>query len=81
MVGDNTNSAALILVRIANAAMLVIATPDTLGVRRMVDVTHTHGEDESTLLRAVFFGEEKLARGMAGHVMTRFAPAVEPAHA
>ena len=52
MVGDNTNSAALILVRIANAAMLVIATPDTLGVRRMVDVTHTHGEDESTLLRA-----------------------------
>jgi CPA2 family monovalent cation:H+ antiporter-2 len=96
VVGDATDPAVLIQAHIANAAMLVIATPDTLGVRRMVDVARTlnpavevvlrtHSEDESVLLRAeglgtVFFGEEELARGMAGHVMTRFAPA-EPAHA
>ncbi|MDC8016061.1 YbaL family putative K(+) efflux transporter [Tahibacter soli] len=97
VVGDATDPAVLIQAHIANAAMLVIATPDTLGVRRMVDVARTlnpavevvlrtHSEDESVLLRAeglgtVFFGEEELARGMAGHVMTRFAPAAEPAHA
>jgi CPA2 family monovalent cation:H+ antiporter-2 len=95
--GDATDPAVLIQAHIANAAMLVIATPDTLGVRRMVDVARTlnpaievvlrtHSEDESQLLRAeglgtVFFGEEELARGMAGHVVTRFAPAVEAAHA
>lgn len=97
VVGDATDPAVLIQAHIANAAMLVIATPDTLGVRRMVDVARTlnpavevvlrtHSEDESVLLRAeglgtVFFGEEELARGMAGHVMARFAPAAEPAHA
>ncbi|HJU38533.1 MAG TPA: cation:proton antiporter, partial [Tahibacter sp.] len=95
--GDATDPAVLIQAHIANAAMLVIATPDTLGVRRMVDVARalnpavevvlrTHSEDESKLLRAeglgtVFFGEEELARGMAGHVVTRFAPAAGPAHA
>ena len=95
--GDATDPAVLVQAHIANAATLVIATPDTLGVRRMVDVARTlnpgvevvlrtHSEDESVLLRAeglgtVFFGEEELARGMAGHVMTRFAPAAEPAHA
>jgi CPA2 family monovalent cation:H+ antiporter-2 len=42
-------------------------------------VLRTHSEDESQLLRndglgTVFFGEEELAKGMAGHIVERFAP-------
>ena len=42
-------------------------------------VLRTHNEDESLLLRkegigTVFLGEEELARGMASHVLERFAP-------
>jgi len=86
--GDAADPAALIQAHIADAAMLVIATPDTLGVRRMVEaarqlnpgievVVRTHTEDESDLLRrdnvgTVFFGEEELAKGMAAHVLRRF---------
>ena len=44
----------------------------------------THNEDESLLLRkegigTVFMGEEELARGMASHVLERFAPQQETA--
>ncbi len=86
--GDAADPAALIQAHIADAAMLVIATPDTLGVRRMVEtarqlnpgievVVRTHSEDESQLLRqdkvgTVFFGEEELAKGMTAHVLRRF---------
>ncbi len=88
--GDATDPAVLIQAHIANAAMLVIATPDLINVRQMVDtakklnpaieiVLRTHSEDESQLLRkgnvgTVFYGEEELARGMAAHVLHRFAP-------
>jgi CPA2 family monovalent cation:H+ antiporter-2 len=70
--------------------MLVVATPDPLNVRQMVDtartlnpgieiVLRTHSEEESQLLRndgvgTVFFGEEELAKGMTCHVLERFAP-------
>ncbi len=86
--GDAADPAALIQAHIADAAMLVIATPDTLGVRKMVEtarllnpgievVVRTHNEDESDLLRkdkvgTVFFGEEELAKGMLAHVLQRF---------
>ncbi len=88
--GDAADPAVLIQAHIANAAMLVIATPDPLNVRQMVDtartlnpaievVLRTHSEDESQLLRkngvgTVFFGEEELAKGMTTHVLQRFAP-------
>ncbi|HEY0297227.1 MAG TPA: YbaL family putative K(+) efflux transporter [Bordetella sp.] len=88
--GDAAEPAVLIQAHIAHAAMLVVAAPDPVDVRKMVDtarklnpgieiVLRTHSEDESHLLRkenlgAVFFGEEELARGMAGHVLARFAP-------
>jgi len=88
--GDAADPAVLIQAHIANAAMLVIATPDPLNVRQMVDtartlnpgievVLRTHSEDESVLLRkngvgTVFFGEEELAKGMTTHVLQRFAP-------
>ena len=88
--GNAAEPAVLIQAHIANAAMLVVATPDTLHVRQMVDtaralnpgieiVLRTHSETESALLRSegigtVFFGEEELAKGMTHHVLARFAP-------
>jgi len=88
--GDATEPAVLIQAHIAEAAMLVVATPDPINVRRMADtarrlnpdieiVLRTHSEDELQLLRnekvgTVFFGEEELAKGMASHVLARFAP-------
>ncbi len=89
--GDAVDPAVLIQAHIAEAAMLVIATPDTLGVRQMVETARTlnpgievvvrsPSEQELQLLRqegvgAVFLGEEELAKGMLAHVVQRFAPA------
>ena len=89
--GNASDPAVLIQAHIANAAMLVVATPDPVGVRQMADtaralnpgieiVLRTHSEGESQLLRrdnvgVVFFGEEELAKGMMAHVLERFAPA------
>ncbi|HEY0917857.1 MAG TPA: NAD-binding protein [Devosia sp.] len=86
--GDAADPAVLIQAHVADAAMLVVATPDTMGVRKMVEtarqlnpaievVVRTHNEDESELLRrdkvgTVFFGEEELAKGMTAHVLRRF---------
>ena len=79
----------LIQAHIANAAMLVIATPDTVDVRKIAEIARTlnpsieivlrtHSESELQLLMrdgigAVFFGEEELARGMSAHALRRFA--------
>ena len=89
--GDASEPSVLIQAHIAEAAMLVIAAPDPLNVRHMADtarrlnpdieiVLRTHSEDELQLLRkermgTVFLGEEELAKGMASHVLARFAPA------
>jgi CPA2 family monovalent cation:H+ antiporter-2 len=88
--GNAADPAVLIQAHIADAAMLVVATPDPLNVRQMADtartlnpgieiVLRTHSEEESVMLRkdsigTVFFGEEELAKGMTGHVLERFAP-------
>ncbi|MFA7291323.1 MAG: YbaL family putative K(+) efflux transporter [Rhodocyclaceae bacterium] len=88
--GNAAEPAVLIQAHIAHAAMLVIATPDPVNVRQMVEtartlnpnieiVLRTHSEDESLLLRkegvaTVFFGEEELAKGMSRHVLQRFVP-------
>ncbi len=88
--GDAADPVVLIQAHIATAAMLVVATPDPLYVRQMVEssrklnpaieiVLRTHSEEESVLLRkdgtcTVFFGEEELAKGMTGHVLARFTP-------
>src|SRR5574343_541593 len=85
--GDAGEPAVLIQAHIADAAMLVVATPDPVNVRQMVEtartlnpgidiVLRTHSEAESALWRkenlgTVFCGEEELARGMAGHVLRR----------
>jgi len=88
--GNAAEPAVLIQAHIADAAMLVVATPDPLNVRQMVDtartlnpgieiVLRTHSENESQMLRmdgvgTVFYGEEELAKGMTQHVLERFAP-------
>lgn len=88
--GDAADPVVLVQAHIAQAAMLVVATPDSLNVRQMVNtartlnpdieiVLRTHNEDESVLMRkenlgTVFYGEEELARGMTEHVTQRFAP-------
>lgn len=87
--GDAAEPEVLIQAHIADAAMLVIATPDTLSVRKMAEIARTlnpgveivvrsHSEDESALLRSegigtIFNGEESLASGMASHVLQRFS--------
>jgi monovalent cation:H+ antiporter-2, CPA2 family len=88
--GSAADPVVLVQAHIAHAAMLVIATPDTIHVRQMADtaralnpdieiILRTHSEEESELLNsegigAVFFGEEELAKGMASHVLERFTP-------
>jgi CPA2 family monovalent cation:H+ antiporter-2 len=67
--------------------MLVIATPDTVSVRRMAEIARTlnpaieiavrtHSEEEARLLTEenvgmVFFGERELAFAMTRHVLAR----------
>lgn len=88
--GNAADPEVLAQAHVANAAMLVVATPDPIGVRQMGEtaralnphielVLRTHSEDESQLLRkdgigTVFFGEEELAKGMMSHIVRRFAP-------
>jgi len=88
--GDASEPSVLIQAHIANASMLVIATPDTIDIRKMVDtarllqpniqiVVRTHSETEARFIKdedlgTVFFGEEELAKGMTKHVLARYAP-------
>jgi CPA2 family monovalent cation:H+ antiporter-2 len=88
--GNASEPSVLIQAHIANASMLVVATPDTIDVRKMVDtakalrpeiriVLRTHNEAESELLRkdnlgTVFYGEEELANGMCKFIVSQFAP-------
>lgn len=88
--GNAADPSVLIQAHITNAALLVIATPDSMDVRKMAEiattlqpgievVVRTHSEVESKLLLkdgigTVFFGEEELAKGMTKHVLERFSP-------
>jgi len=83
--GDSSDPGTLIQAHIADAAMLVIATPDPLNVQRMTEIARslnpdiqivirTHSPDAAEIFRrdqlgAVFFDEEELARGMQQHVL------------
>jgi CPA2 family monovalent cation:H+ antiporter-2 len=85
--GDAADPAVLIQAHIATASMLVIATPDTVSVRRMAEIARTlnpaieiavrtHNEEEARLLAnenvgMVFFGEHELASAMTRHVLAR----------
>ncbi len=83
--GDAMTAEVLVQAHVAHAAMLVIAIPDVVDVRKMVQtartlnpaivvVLRTRSEAEAQLLRGenlgtVFLGAEELARGMTGHVL------------
>jgi CPA2 family monovalent cation:H+ antiporter-2 len=83
--GDASDPAVLIQGHVARAGMLVIATPDTVNIRRMVEVSRmlnprieivirTHSDEEAELLRGenagtVFMGEHELALGMTRHIL------------
>ncbi len=85
--GDAAQPAVLIQAHIAEASMLVIATPDTFDVRKMVEIARmlnptietvlrSHNEDEAELLEKdnvgkVFVGEHELALGMTRHILER----------
>jgi monovalent cation:H+ antiporter-2, CPA2 family len=94
--GDASDPNVLIQAHIQRARMLVIATPDTLDVRRMIEiartvnprietVVRTHSEEEATLLEKetagkVFLGEHELASSMIQHVLDRYTAAIEGHH-
>ena len=85
--GDAALPAVLIQAHIAKAGMLIIATPDTVSVRRMAEIARTlnpaveiivrtHNEEEAALLQkervgTVFYGEHELASAMTHHVLAR----------
>jgi monovalent cation:H+ antiporter-2, CPA2 family len=88
--GDASDPAVLIQAHVARAAMLVIATPDTFGVRKMAEVARalnpavelvvrSHDLADAALLEQeqigkIFIGERELALGMVTHVLARLSP-------
>jgi monovalent cation:H+ antiporter-2, CPA2 family len=86
--GDASEPTVLIQAHIHRARMLVIATPDTLDVRRMIEIARTvnprietvvrmHSEEEAVLLEKenagkVFLGEHELALAMTRYVLERY---------
>ncbi len=83
--GDAATPDVLVQAHVARAAMLVVAIPDTVDVRKMVEIARTlnpgisvvlrtHNEEEAALLTSesqgmVFLGEHELARGMATYIL------------
>ena len=83
--GDAADPAVLVQAHVARARMLVIATPDAMAARPMIDTARTlnpgievavrsHNEEEAQRLRDdgaghVFLGEAELAEAMVRHVM------------
>ena len=85
--GDAAEPSVLIQAHIARARVLVVATPDAINVRQMIEtamalnpaiqtVIRSHNEEEARLLTAqesvtVFLGEHELAQAMARDVLQR----------
>lgn len=87
--GDASDPIVLVQSHITRAAMLVVAIPDPLACRKMVDIAHklnpdiiavlrADSEDGASLLRReklgeVFVSERELAIGMSRYVMSRLS--------
>ncbi len=85
--GDAAEPSVLIQAHIARARVLVVATPDAINVRQMIETAKTlnpsiqtvirsHNEEEARLLTqqemvGVFLGEHELAQAMARDVLRR----------
>jgi CPA2 family monovalent cation:H+ antiporter-2 len=93
--GDAADPAVLIQAHIARARVLVVATPDAMNVRQMMETARTlnpniqtvirsHNEHEARLLTqetsaTVFLGEHELAQAMARDVVQRAVSMAVPA--
>jgi len=91
--GDATEPEVLIQAHVARARALVIATPDTVGVKAIMDIAHrlrpelpvivrTHGDKEAEELRheprvEVFMGEEELAKAMIAALLREVKPSAQ----
>jgi CPA2 family monovalent cation:H+ antiporter-2 len=87
VLGSATEPLTLVQAHIANARMLVIAIPQSVQVRQMIETARTlnpdidvavrsHNEHEAALLERdgagkVFVGERELARAMSNFVVAR----------
>lgn len=88
--GDASEPFVLIQAHVKTAAMLVIATSDSLNSRQMISaaqklnpgietMVRTHDEEEAALLEqdqsgTVFLAERELAAGMVQNILERFRP-------
>jgi CPA2 family monovalent cation:H+ antiporter-2 len=86
--GDASDPVVLSQTHIAQARLLIVATPDTFDLRQMIKtarmhnpgietVVRTHSELEASLLEKesaekVFLGEDELAKGMIRHVLEQY---------
>ncbi len=85
--GDAADPAVLVQAHIANAAMLVIAVPDAIDIKYMVDTAKTlnpgilvaarcRNDEEADIIRAdvnkCFLAEEELAAAMSKYVLHSF---------
>jgi monovalent cation:H+ antiporter-2, CPA2 family len=85
--GDASLPIVLVQAHVAKASMLIIATPETVAVRRMAEIARTlnpaievivrtHSQEEASMLEkdrvgTVFYGERELASAMTRHVLSR----------
>jgi CPA2 family monovalent cation:H+ antiporter-2 len=85
VIGDAAEASVLVQAHIAQAAMLLVATPDTVGVRQMIETARTlnpqvqlavraHGDEDAQWLAQegavrAFVGEDELAQAMLRHVL------------
>lgn len=90
VLGDASTPIVLAQAHVKRAAMLIIATPDTMKVRKMAEtarainpeieiLVRSHSEMEATLLEQeqagrIFLGERELADSMVRHILARFEP-------
>jgi CPA2 family monovalent cation:H+ antiporter-2 len=91
--GDAAEPAVLIQAHVARATLLVVATPHTFQIRKIVEIARalnprietvlrTHSDEEAALLRqenvgTVFMGEHELALAMTRCVLDRIGAAEE----
>ncbi len=89
VVGDASTAMVLAQAHVARAAVLIIATPDTMKVRQIVEtaralnpgihvIIRSHSEMEASLLEKeeagdVFVGERELANSITQHVLKKLS--------
>jgi len=87
--GDASEAEVLVQAHVARASVLVVATPDPVKIRKIVDIARTlnpniecllrtHSDEEAEFLRQknlgqVFMGEHELATAMTDYVLSRTA--------